>query len=34
MIDAELAAHMGPAEAKVVTLEKAAAEADAGARRA
>jgi D-beta-D-heptose 7-phosphate kinase/D-beta-D-heptose 1-phosphate adenosyltransferase len=28
LIDAELAAHLGPAEAKVVTLEQAAAEAD------
>jgi D-beta-D-heptose 7-phosphate kinase/D-beta-D-heptose 1-phosphate adenosyltransferase len=28
LIDAELAAHLGPAEAKVVTLEQAAAEAE------
>ncbi len=28
LIDAELAAHLGPAEAKIVTLEQAAAEAD------
>jgi D-beta-D-heptose 7-phosphate kinase/D-beta-D-heptose 1-phosphate adenosyltransferase len=28
LIDAELSAHLGPAEAKVVTLEQAAAEAD------
>lgn len=28
LIDAELAAHLGPAEAKIVTLDQAAAEAD------